>query len=55
MTDLKEMIERMIHSYERDKNAAKEMAVKNQIKEECFGAFVLELKDILNKMNSKDE
>ena len=54
MAELKEMIEHLIKSYERDKNVAAKEAAKNQTKEELFGTFVLELEDILNKMDSKE-
>lgn len=48
--DLKETIEQLINSYERDKNAAALRAAENKIKEECFSCFVLELKDVLAKI-----
>ena len=50
MENLKDTIEQLISSYERDKNAAALRAAENKIKEECFGCFVLELKDILSKL-----
>ena len=50
MNDLKESIERLIKSYEHDRNIAAIKSAENKIKEECFGCFALELKDLLAKM-----
>ena len=50
MDDLKETIERLIKSYEKNKNIAAIKSAENKKEEECFGCFVLELKDLLAKM-----
>ena len=45
-----EALEKMIISYERcEKEAAKE-AVRNATEMECYGTFVLELRDLLLKL-----
>ena len=49
-----ESLEKMISSYERcEKEAAKE-AVRNATEMECYGTFVLELRDLLLKWRAEN-
>lgn len=54
-TDLIEMLESLINSYEHDQHYEEKEAVKHQTKSECFSLFVTELKDLLNKMLMEGE
>ena len=51
--DIKEIIEREICSYERNRNTANKEAAKQAIMRDCYNDFIYLLKDILEKIEKE--
>ncbi len=53
MGDIKEMIEREIRSYERNRDTANKEATKQAIMRDCYNDFIYVLKDVLEEIEKQ--